>query len=111
MRTAKHDLDWFIDDQTEPPGSPTGDNDTGYMEVPDIDFDRPSAAEVRRHRRQWRATLNDAALLTAEEVVEALPGRATTIRRWLDRVPRYRLPTGQEVYRWGDILQTLERVA
>lgn len=74
-------------------------------------FKRMEREEKRWRRRMWRASISESALLTAEEVVEALPGRAQVIRRWLDRVPRVRLPNGQEVFRWGEVLRHLERVA
>ncbi len=110
MSAQKHDIDRLVDELIESAAGPSGYSPDGYTPF-EIDFDRPSAHELRRHRQQWRATLNEAALLTAEEVVEALPGRATTNRRWLAKVQRRLLPNGQEVYRWGDIIQALVRVA
>lgn len=78
------------------------------------DFANPLSLDpddTRWRRRMWRASISEAALLTAEEVAEALPGRAQVNRRWLERVPRVRLPNGQEVFRWADVLRHLERVA
>jgi len=78
----------------------------------DISFHRRIDREVaRRELRYWRASLGEASLLTAEDVARALPGRAEVIRRWLANVPRYVLPNGQEVFRWGEVLRHLERVA
>ena len=81
-----------------------------------VDFALPSVdppdsrGVLRWQRRMWRATITEFTLLTAEEVVELLPGRAQINRRWLDHVPRLRLPSGQEVFRWGEVLRHLERV-
>ena len=111
MTATKDDIDRLVDELIESVPGSGGYSTDGYTEFPDIDYDRPSAAELKRQRRQWRASITEAALVTAEDAAELLPGRATTVRRWLERVPRYRLPNGQEVYRWGDILQALERVA
>lgn len=83
-------------------------NVSGFKDfkVPNLDPE-----DTRWRRRMWRASISEAALLTAEEVAEALPGRAQVNRRWLERVPRVRLPNGQEVFRWSDVLRHLERVA
>ncbi len=110
MINTKDEIDKLVDELIDSVAGTTGYSPDGYTPF-EIDFDRPTAAELKRQRRQWRASITETALLTAEEVAEVLPGRATTIRKWLDKVPRYRLPNGQEVYRWGDILRTLERVA
>lgn len=94
------------DDRSRSQAPPTpGDRSTDSLPTPE------KAADARWRRRMWRSSISGDALLTAEEVAEALPGRAQLNRRWLDRVPRVRLPNGQEVYQWAEVLRHLERVA
>ena len=82
-----------------------------FKEVKLPSLDMATKADHRWRRRLWRASISESALLTTEEVAEALPGRAQLNRRWLDGVPRIRLPSGQEVFLWGEVLRHLERVA
>jgi hypothetical protein len=74
-------------------------------------YTRLDREDSKWRRRMWRASISASALLTAEEVAEALPGRAQINRRWLDVVPRVRLPNGQEVFQWAEVLRHLDRVA
>ncbi len=85
---------------------------TSFIDVNLPSIDSPDHREsLRWRRRMWRASITESALLTAEEVAELIPGRVQVNRRWLDHVPRLRLPSGQEVFRWGEVLRHLERVA
>lgn len=56
-------------------------------------------------RRIWRASLQPAALLTFEELLEALPGATASWAR--KRIPPRGEVDGRPVFVWGDVLQAL----
>ncbi|MEM7675435.1 MAG: helix-turn-helix domain-containing protein [Myxococcota bacterium] len=59
-------------------------------------------------RRLWRATLHPASLLSTQDVVDALPGRATDIESWLANSVKPAGIIGSEpIYAWSEVLQAL----
>lgn len=67
-----------------------------------------SQTEPSRRSRPDRHAVNIAAVLSAEEVVHLLGGRASVTRRWLRRVRPLPHPSGRRVYLWGDVLAVLK---
>lgn len=66
----------------------------------------------RRERARRRHTVSADALLSLEEVVEQLGGRAGDVRPWVaQNVRPLRHPSGRKVYRWGDVIETMRGVA
>lgn len=61
--------------------------------------------------RPSRHTVSMAAVLSAEEVIHLVGGRASVVRRWLRQVRPLPHPTGRRVYVWGDVLAALKEVA
>lgn len=58
-----------------------------------------------------RHTVSEAAILSAEEVIYLVGGRASVTRRWLRQVRPLAHPSGRRVYLWGDVLAALKEVA
>ena len=55
--------------------------------------------------------MSEAAILSAEEVVFLVGGRASVTRRWLRQVRPLAHPSGRRVYLWGDVLAALKEAA
>lgn len=67
---------------------------------------------VRLAKVLRRTTLSPDAVLTTDEVIEAVGGRAPIVRTWLkDSVVPLRHPTGRVVFRWGDVLDAMRGAA
>ncbi|HOI36708.1 MAG TPA: hypothetical protein PLF11_04955 [Bacillota bacterium] len=67
---------------------------------------------VRLAKVLRRTTLSPDAVLTVDEVIEAVGGRAPVVRTWLrDSVVPLRHPSGRIVFRWGDVLNAMRGAA
>jgi predicted DNA-binding transcriptional regulator AlpA len=63
-------------------------------------------------RRLWRAALTPSALLTADEVVEAIPAPAEGTRTWLlDQVPALTTVAGVALWSWGSVLERMHHTS
>ena len=93
------DLDSILDPDAAPAAL------TGKYEQ----FDFTSGREVPE--RPNRFTVSEAAVLSAEEVIHLLGGRACVTRRWLRRVRPLDHPSGRRVYLFADVLAALKEVA
>ena len=82
------------------------DQDSGFLPVPPF----WSQAEGSKLASK-RLTISGDAVLSAEQVVEILGGRASVVRRWLQQVPPLRHPTGRRAYLWSDIVAYLKEAA
>ena len=58
--------------------------------------------------RPNRHTVSLAAVLSPEEVIHLVGGRASVVRRWLRQVRPLPHPTGRRVFVWGDVLAALK---
>lgn len=57
--------------------------------------------------RPNRHTVSASAVLSAEEVIYLIGGRAAVARQWLRRVRPLAHPSGRRVYLWSDVLSVL----
>ena len=99
-------VDEMLDDIDKQPG--TGDfislTDTGYGSSENV------VAKLAKVLR--RTTLSQDAVLTMDEVIESVGGRAPVVRAWLRRaVVPLRHPSGRVIFRWGDVLDAMRRAA
>lgn len=115
MNDNNDDTGRDIDDLLEVMGASqpvTGDFE--YVEVGgDVEDD---AAQVERRsilRILRRLVVSADAVLSAEEVIEEVGGRAAIVRAWLRNAEVYPLrhPSGRRVYRWGDIVEAMRRAS
>jgi len=59
-------------------------------------------------RRMWRAALRPTSLLSAREVIDALPGQASDVESWVAQHVRPAAMIGTEpVYAWAEVLHAL----
>lgn len=81
-------------------------------EFVEFEITQPSAGEQAMLRRLKRLVISADALLSPEEVIEHVGGRAAIVRAWLrDNVFPLRHPSGRRVYRWGDVVDAMRRAA
>ena len=84
---------------------PTNPNPSGEYELVEFATLREMPERPSRH------TVSLAAVLSPEEVIHLIGGRASVARRWLRRVRPLAHPTGRRVYVWGDVLAAMREVA
>ena len=91
--------------------SPTPRN----VEMMEFEFNTdpdPAPMPVALVRQLKRLIVSADALLSPEEVVRHLGGRAAIVRAWLrNNVLPIRHPSGRRVYRWGDVVEAMRRAA
>ncbi len=85
---------------------------TEFMQIPDTDYGPVDTLGSRVLKVLKRTTLAPDAVLTVDEVIEAVGGRAPVVRQWLkSSVLPLRHPTGRVIYRWGDVLDAMRGAA
>lgn len=63
-------------------------------------------------RRLSRTLVSAEAVLTADDIIALIGGRAAIVREWLKQtVTPLRHPSGRRVYLWGDVVQAMRRAA
>ena len=66
------------------------------------------AGHLARHLGRYAVSRD--AVLSADEVVEAVGGRQSAVREWLNStVTPLRHPSGRRVYLWSDVLDAMRR--
>lgn len=79
-----------------------------FMSIPDMGYEPSESVAAKLAKVLRRTTLSPDAVLTTDEVIEAVGGRAPVVRAWLkDSVMNLRHPTGRVIYRWGDVLDAM----
>jgi len=83
-----------------------------FMSVPDMGYEPSEAVATKLAKVLRKTTLSPDAVLTADEVIEAVGGRAPVVRNWLkDSVVPLKHPTGRVIFRWGDVLNAMRGAA
>jgi len=72
--------------------------------------DLETRAMEKMVRTLRRSTLTRDAVVSLDEVIEAVGGRAAVVRAWVkSSVSPLRHPSGRLCYRWGDVLDAMQR--
>ena len=83
-----------------------------FLPLPDLGDGTAETLGVKLAKVLRKTTLSQDAVLSTDEVIEAIGGRAPVVRKWLrESVLPLRHPSGRTVYRWGDVLHVLRRAA
>jgi len=99
-------VDEMLDNIDQRPA--TGD----FMPIPDIGNEPSETVGTKLAKVLRRTTLSPDAVLTVDEVIETVGGRAPVVRAWLkESVLPLRHPTGRVIFRWGDVLDAMRRAA
>ena len=100
----KHDDDLLL------LGGEAGEPD-GFLEF-NLDSTPPPSSETAALKQIRRAAVSADAVMTASEVIEMVGGRTAVVRDWLRRsVLPLRHPSGRKVFRWGDVLEAMQRAS
>lgn len=102
----KNIVDEMLDAIDKQPG--TGD----FMSVTDMGYEPSENVGAKLAKILRRTTLSPDAVLTVDEVIETVGGRAPVVRAWLRRaVVPLKHPTGRVIFRWGDVLNAMRGAA
>ncbi len=98
----KNIVDEMLDAIDKQPG--TGD----FMSVTDMGYEPSENVGAKLAKILRRTTLSPDAVLTVDEVIETVGGRAPVVRAWLKgAVVPLKHPTGRVIFRWGDVLDAM----